>query len=1746
MSENFEILYSLGTNDAKNKAVVQNSLNSVSKTLKKMDINWDTTKIQNNISQVNSVLDATTGKVKELNFLLKLSSGRYATINQKVEYTKQVRDKETGEMTTVQRNNPKITTTGFTEANNPRLIAKNLERMYKYKFNAEEKFDRLQNKGLENLTKNEKIAMDKYYNSKLSWERQIEAERKNLINANLNKGETDSFFKKVEHMASDSDIKKGQDADRQALAATKEKSRADTQAAREYEKNEKSILAQKRVLWGEQAKADASSYNNTKQSKHVQAIANAEIAKGENLAKEMRKVAKDNPELTGRMNQIKQDYLDKAEQALAVSKAQYAVNQNIFKDMMSGWKDATARIINYTVIYRSLWGLIQGFQAGVQTIVELNKAFTDIQMVTGYTNAETQALSKQYGELAVQMGATTSQVAEGATAWLRQGKSVGETNKLIEQSMILSKVGAMSSAEATEYLTSTLNGYKMEVEDATRVVDVFSKLDMSAATSSKELAIAFSRTANSAHDAGMGFEELAGYITTVSETTRRSASTVGESFKTIFARYQNVKVGKVIDDESGEAINDTEKALGTLGIRLRKTETEWRDASDVLKEVGSQWGTYDELQKNTIVTSLAGTRQAEMLRSAFNNFNKVMDYTAIAYDSAGSSAEKYAIYMDSIEAKQNKLISTFQQIAYQPVFEQMYKAALNLGAGLGDILNTVMSFKGTMPLMGAAIMLATGPNAIKGIVLAGSKLQAYAITMGKLSKLNNTANVSIRAYIRAMQGASVADSISALSKSKLTAKELNLVLARKISDATVRQDTVNTIINARAKDAATLSTVKWTTALKGLWLTLMTNPLFWIGVAILSIFVLAKAWDKFNVTMEEQAKIVEELTTKVSDLQSEYDSLLSKETLTNKEKTRLAILEAELAVQNKLLAIEEKKQSQIILDKYTKAKGGSMGGYENTVGGAGAVAKNKTELDKEIASIDDYKKKKEQILKLEQDIALKQSQGFTVTEDVIKQLDTLYETTAKSEEGFLTLYENLMLIQDASPEIAKVRDELAYMLGIVQEIAPEFKASSEEVAVFTTKYKGATQEVIKAAVERTKAEMLEVQKRISGYQLELDALNKVISAQQTSDGAEGQRSEQMWVRKNAALLALQEDLTSADAEYTAVSALIAGLSGGYVPEDDDGKGGSDSAIEAQNLTDALIRAYRAQAELDKLQGTSLEKQIKTADKAGDYALAMELTEKYLENQLQTIKDLRSAQDKIHEEANRLRAESNWGKMSDGWFDINNEMTPEYQKLLDTYAGKTDKASHAAKKSIEALFESLYKLKQGYKDIGNEIDGFAQKIQDVEQEAKDRLVDAVQKKIDKIQWQIDDINYKMANDPRIKALNTLIEKKKKELEQQKESAESEKTKTDEIQKQKDLINSLTRQKDIRVYRADKGWTWEADQSKISEEKAKLKDLELEYANWKLEKEIQDLEDSLTSITDSYQKQIDALQLKLDNDTYLLNKATRNTTDSFKTLYDNLSAFNTSSDTMFEDLMRWVEEIIATLGMEVPVIAGKSTDYSVGSKAGVEQVAKMKVGEKWTAPDGSIWTKTETGVDVLSKGGTATENAYVGGKDTGGYSGTTKASDSTNAYSIVSDKGKSIANSLSVGGTYKASDGSTWTKTATGINVVTAKGTTTTGIKVNDEGGLNTGKGFMAKNIVEPERVLSPNQTKSFEQLVGFLPKLQPLFSSFGLGNLVKTNNNTVGGTDNSVTIEQLTINAPNGATFSSLMQEAKNLSKINKK
>lgn len=88
-------------------------------------------------------------------------------------------------------------------------------------------------------------------------------------------------------------------------------------------------------------------------------------------------------------------------------------------------------------------------------------------------------------------------------------------------------------------------------------------------------------------------------------TKSNRKETIGNGWKSILSRFQNVAAGKAVDD-MGESLNDVEKVLNSFGIALRTTAGEFRSIEDVLDEVAAKWDTLSSVEKSQLSTAAAG------------------------------------------------------------------------------------------------------------------------------------------------------------------------------------------------------------------------------------------------------------------------------------------------------------------------------------------------------------------------------------------------------------------------------------------------------------------------------------------------------------------------------------------------------------------------------------------------------------------------------------------------------------------------------------------------------------------------------------------------------------------------------------------------------------------------------------------------------------------------------------------------------------------------------------------------------------------------------------------------------------------------------------------------------------------------------------------------------------------------------------------------------------------------------------
>lgn len=563
--------------------------------------------------------------------------------------------------------------------------------------------------------------------------------------------------------------------------------------------------------------------------------------------------------------------------------------------------------------YKGISLIRQAANNAVNSVKELNQSLTNLRIVTNASESEAEQYMNTYNSMAQSLGATTTEVADTATGWLRQGKSIAETNQLIQDSVKLAKIGMINTADATQYLTSALNGYRLEASQASDIVDKLSKLDSAAAITAAGLAEGMSRTANTARDAGVSIDELLAYLAVIGETTQKSMSSVGESLKTVFTRMSNVKLGKIDftnEDGTTESLSDVETVLNQLDIKLRASNNEFRDFSDILAEVGAKWTNYSGVQQAAIAKSFAGVRQQENFRVLMNNFDKVKKYIDLSANSAGSAEQKFGAYLDGIEAKSKSLQAAFEGLANNTISSDVVN-------NIQEATTALVTFIDKSNLIDGAITGLLAGGAVKLFTMLKSGISSATINLNEfnaalqIAKTGNIGTTEVEQLAQVTNNLSNSQLKAVLSSKALSAEQrIAILTSQGLSEAEATAK-LTTMGLATSEGVAAGATTTLGGTLKGLWATIKANPLILI---ITGVTAAISAFNTYQDSIKEaqQATIdtAKEATDHIKELESSMKSYLELDTSATETDKASALKSVTEQINNKTEALKNATEAE--------------------------------------------------------------------------------------------------------------------------------------------------------------------------------------------------------------------------------------------------------------------------------------------------------------------------------------------------------------------------------------------------------------------------------------------------------------------------------------------------------------------------------------------------------------------------------------------------------------------------------------------------------------------------------------------------------------------------------------------------------------------------------------------------------------------------------------------------------------------
>lgn len=515
----------------------------------------------------------------------------------------------------------------------------------------------------------------------------------------------------------------------------------------------------------------------------------------------------------------------------------------------------------------------QSARAAVEAISDIDNAILDLELATGDSYSEVRNMVSGYNDMAKSLGAITTEVTSGADTWLRSGKSLAETNMLIKDTMVLSKNAKMSSEDSSKVLTATLNGFQLAADQASHVNDILSSIDLESSSDAGGIGTALTKTASMAHNAGLSLEKTAASIATIKEVTQDSDESIGTSFKSLLSRMNQIKAGKFIDAETGEALNDTEKVLKAVGINMRDVNGQFLDAETIIDNVGKKWLMFDRNTQKAIATAMSGAYQYNKLISLFDNYNKVLSLTETAQNSNGVALQKFNdAYLNSLEAKKKSLQASFESLSVNLISKESI-------SGIMEATQSVIEFLDHTNLLKTALTgLAVG-GAIKGFTMlttsitqAAMKMQNFSSAMSLL-KTGNIGTDGVKQLTTLVDGLSQSQLKAVLSSQNLTnAQRMQILQSTGLSKAQAAAK-LSTMGLATAEGAATATTVTFSGALKGLWATLMTNPIVLITTALTAGISI---WNAYQQSVEETIQTAKNASNAWKESTSSLDEQISK------------------------------------------------------------------------------------------------------------------------------------------------------------------------------------------------------------------------------------------------------------------------------------------------------------------------------------------------------------------------------------------------------------------------------------------------------------------------------------------------------------------------------------------------------------------------------------------------------------------------------------------------------------------------------------------------------------------------------------------------------------------------------------------------------------------------------------------------------------------------------------------------------
>lgn len=362
------------------------------------------------------------------------------------------------------------------------------------------------------------------------------------------------------------------------------------------------------------------------------------------------------------------DYINMAGTQFGKLNKQISSSERTVSNLVGIWDSVYNRVKMLAAVK-----LAAEWRKALEYAKDFDKAVTDIAIVTQRPVENVRAMASEYRSLASELQSTSTSLATAASTIYRQGITDDrEVSGIIKGVTKFGAVTDLSTDQAIQVMTASMQNFKKETESTEQVVnrigDTWSYMGDAVATEGSDIAEAMSKASASVASVGLEFERASAYAAIMLARTQQSGQVIGTQLNSLVSRYSKITstgFRKITEDDEGKALsfNDVSKALKEANIEIYDAmEGTFMDMGTMLDELSDKWDGLSESQQRYIATAVSGTRGMNYFLTLMENYDEAMSLEETAKNSEGIVDEKYTIWLEGVEAAQNDLKNSLEEL----------------------------------------------------------------------------------------------------------------------------------------------------------------------------------------------------------------------------------------------------------------------------------------------------------------------------------------------------------------------------------------------------------------------------------------------------------------------------------------------------------------------------------------------------------------------------------------------------------------------------------------------------------------------------------------------------------------------------------------------------------------------------------------------------------------------------------------------------------------------------------------------------------------------------------------------------------------------------------------------------------------------------------------------------------------------------------------------------------------------------